>query len=58
MMEITKELIIDAGRMGNESRFINHSCNPNCSAEKRRVGDETRVGIFAKKDIPKGSELT
>lgn len=44
-----------AGVMGNESRFINHSCAPNCGALKRHVGNDVRVGIFAKDDIKKGA---
>jgi len=58
MMMLTSDLVIDAGQMGNESRFINHSCAPNCGAMKRTVGSEVRVGIFALNDIAPGTELT
>lgn len=58
LLEITREQVIDAGRMGNETRFINHSCNANCEAHKRRVGDDTRIGIFACRDIAAGEEIT
>ncbi|RYE83005.1 MAG: SET domain-containing protein, partial [Methanosarcinales archaeon] len=58
MLEVHKDLIIDAGYMGNESRFINHSCAPNCIALKKHVGSETRVGIFTRRPIPAGTELT
>ncbi|GBN69228.1 Histone-lysine N-methyltransferase NSD2 [Araneus ventricosus] len=50
--------IIDAGPKGNYSRFLNHSCEPNCETQKWIVNGDARVGIFAKKDIPAGSELT
>ncbi|GFR22149.1 histone-lysine N-methyltransferase NSD2 [Trichonephila clavata] len=50
--------IIDAGPKGNFSRFMNHSCDPNCETQKWMVNGDARVGIFAKKDIPAGSELT
>lgn len=50
--------IIDAGPKGNFSRFLNHSCEPNCETHKWIVNGDARVGIFAKKDIPAGSELT
>src|SRR4051794_15135063 len=28
LMQLTSEYFIDGTRMGNDSRFINHSCNP------------------------------
>ncbi|KAJ3373238.1 histone methyltransferase set2 [Kappamyces sp. JEL0680] len=49
---------IDASRKGNISRFMNHSCNPNCALQKWVVGSHMRIGIFAIKDIPEGTELT
>lgn len=50
--------IIDAGPKGNFSRFLNHSCEPNCETQKWIVNGDARVGLFAKEDIPAGSELT
>ena len=44
---------IDAAFEGNESRFINHSCDPNCEAFIPRG----RIWIESIKDIPKGAEL-
>ncbi|GIY23184.1 histone-lysine N-methyltransferase NSD3 [Caerostris extrusa] len=44
--------------MGNNSRFINHSCNPNCEMQKWEVNGDSRIGIFAIQDIPSGDELT
>lgn len=40
------------------SRFLNHSCGPNCETQKWQVGGDLRVGFFAKKDIAAGEELT
>ncbi|KAJ1424978.1 SET domain [Sesbania bispinosa] len=48
---------IDATRKGSLARFINHSCQPNCETRKWNVLGEIRVGIFAKHDIPIGTEL-
>ena len=50
--------VIDAGRAGNQARFMNHSCEPNCRTEKWQVGGETRVGLFALTDLAAGDELT
>jgi SET domain-containing protein len=34
IMELDDHVYIDARRKGNLSRFINHSCDPNCVAER------------------------
>jgi histone-lysine N-methyltransferase SETD2 len=34
MCEISKDFTIDATFKGNLSRFLNHSCEPNCKLEK------------------------
>lgn len=34
MVQLKHDEIIDATRKGNITRFINHSCDPNCVAEK------------------------
>lgn len=47
-------LLIDGGAGGNEARFINHSCEPNCEAEE---DDDSRVYICALRDIDPGEEL-
>uniref|UniRef100_A0A3P8S1T9 Nuclear receptor binding SET domain protein 2 n=1 Tax=Amphiprion percula TaxID=161767 RepID=A0A3P8S1T9_AMPPE len=58
MLTIDKDRIIDAGPKGNYSRFMNHSCQPNCETQKWTVNGDTRVGLFAVCDIPSGTELT
>ncbi|XP_055087178.1 histone-lysine N-methyltransferase NSD2 isoform X1 [Periophthalmus magnuspinnatus] len=58
MLTIDKDRIIDAGPKGNYSRFMNHSCQPNCETQKWTVNGDTRVGLFAVRDIPAGTELT
>ncbi|XP_053931800.1 histone-lysine N-methyltransferase SETD2-like [Cuculus canorus] len=50
--------IIDATQKGNYSRFMNHSCEPNCEAQKWMVNGQLRVGLFTTKLVPSGSELT
>jgi SET domain-containing protein len=45
--------VIDAGVDGNDARFINHSCNPNCET----VIENSRVFIDAIRNIKVGEEL-
>lgn len=45
--------VIDAGVGGNDARFINHSCNPNCET----VIENSRVFIDATRNIKPGEEL-
>ncbi|CAI9098600.1 OLC1v1035276C1 [Oldenlandia corymbosa var. corymbosa] len=58
MCELRKDFTIDATKKGNPSRFLNHSCDPNCKLEKWQVEGETRVGVFAAKCIEAGEPLT
>ncbi|XP_072980718.1 histone-lysine N-methyltransferase ASHR3 isoform X2 [Typha angustifolia] len=58
MCEIRKDFTIDATFKGNASRFLNHSCDPNCKLEKWQVDGETRVGVFASRSIEVGEALT
>ncbi|CAO2046543.1 unnamed protein product [Urochloa humidicola] len=58
MCEISKDFTIDATFKGNVSRFLNHSCDPNCKLEKWQVDGETRVGVFASRSIRVGEPLT
>uniref|UniRef100_A0A669BHI0 Histone-lysine N-methyltransferase NSD3 n=1 Tax=Oreochromis niloticus TaxID=8128 RepID=A0A669BHI0_ORENI len=58
MLTLTKDRVIDAGPKGNSSRFINHSCSPNCETQKWTVNGDVRIGIFALCDIEAGTELT
>jgi SET domain-containing protein len=46
--------VIDAGVDGNEARFVNHSCEPNCES----VIERGRVFIDAIRTIEAGEELT
>ncbi|KAI9298936.1 hypothetical protein K502DRAFT_298764 [Neoconidiobolus thromboides FSU 785] len=57
-MSLKADRIIDATTTGSLARFINHSCNPNCILQKWMVGSRVRIGIFSKRAIKKGEELT
>jgi SET domain-containing protein len=50
---VDKRTVIDAGVNGNDARFINHACDPNCESEI----EDRRVFIDAIKDIEPGEEL-
>ena len=57
-MQLNKGEFLDATKKGNLGRFCNHSCNPNCYVDKWNVGDTIRMGIFAKRAVKAGEELT
>lgn len=57
-MKLTSKELIDATEFSNESRFMNHSCDPNCEMQKWLVDGETCIGLFAVKQIARGTELT
>jgi hypothetical protein len=57
--KIDKETVIDATKKGNVARLINHSCAPNCFSRILAVdGVESRIALFANKDIEAGEEIT
>ncbi|XP_021907030.1 histone-lysine N-methyltransferase ASHH3 [Carica papaya] len=58
LCEINRDMVIDATFKGNKSRYINHSCCPNTEMQKWIIDGETRIGIFATRDIQKGEHLT
>lgn len=58
IMEIEEDVNIDAGQSGNEARFSNHSCQPNCKPLTVRVNGVPRIGFFADSRIRKGDEIT
>jgi hypothetical protein len=53
LFSVTARTVIDAAVGGNDTRFINHSCAPNCDA----VIERGRVFIDARKPIFEGDEL-
>jgi uncharacterized protein len=53
LISLDDERAIDGGVGGSDARFINHSCQPNCTAYIERG----RVFIYARRPIPAGREL-
>ena len=54
LFTIDRSTVIDAAVNGNDARFINHSCAPNCEA----IDERKRIYIEAIRDIAPGEELT
>lgn len=53
---VDQTICIDAAHRGNEARFINHSCDPNCEAILAEA--EREIWIVARRAIEAGEELT
>ena len=51
--QATRRTVVDARVGGNEAKYINHSCDPNC----RAVIEKGRIYIETRKAIRKGHEL-
>jgi hypothetical protein len=51
---VDSKTVIDAGTNGNDARFFNHSCDPNCES----VVEKRRVFIEALRSIEPGEEMT
>ena len=50
---VDRGIVIDAGVNGNDARFINHGCDPNCES----VTEDRRVFVEAIRTIQPGEEL-
>ena len=53
LFAIDDDIVIDASIDGNDARFINHSCDPNCDA----VVEDDRIWIETIRDVAAGEEL-
>ncbi|KAJ1967506.1 histone methyltransferase set1, partial [Dimargaris xerosporica] len=58
LFRLDEDAVIDATKMGNMARFINHCCQPNCTARIITVEGHKRIVIYAKQDIEAGEEIT
>jgi SET domain-containing protein len=62
LFTLNEDYVIDANVDGNDARWINHSCDPNCEAviDEDDGGDprKDRVFIEAMRRIKEGEELT
>jgi uncharacterized protein len=53
LFTVDAKTVIDAGVNGNEARYVNHGCDPNCEAIDR----DKRIFIQAVRTIEAGEEL-
>ncbi|HEY7878061.1 MAG TPA: SET domain-containing protein-lysine N-methyltransferase [Gemmatimonadaceae bacterium] len=53
LFTLNSKTVVDGAANGNASRFINHSCDPNCEA----VIEDRRIWIEALRTIQPGEEL-
>ncbi|VDD81546.1 unnamed protein product [Mesocestoides corti] len=58
LFRIDDEFVIDATMYGNNARFINHSCQPNCYAKVITVEGRKKIVIYSKRDIQVMEEIT
>jgi SET domain-containing protein len=53
LFAIDDDVVVDAAVNGNEARFLNHSCDPNCDV----VVEDGRLWIETIRDVAPGEEL-
>ena len=53
LFAIDDDIVVDAAVDGNDARFLNHSCDPNCDV----VIDDQRLWIETIRDVEPGEEL-
>ncbi|KAJ2841235.1 Histone-lysine N-methyltransferase setd1b [Coemansia erecta] len=58
LFRVDDEIVIDATKCGNVARFVNHSCEPNCTARTIVADGTKRIVIYASQDIQVGEEVT
>jgi hypothetical protein len=57
LFRLDETKVIDATHKGNLSRFINHSCDPNCYSRVVQIDGQKRLLIFASRLIEAGEEI-
>lgn len=50
--------VVDASNRGNLARFVNHSCDPNCTAKVVQIEGAQHIVFYARRPIGFGEEIT
>ncbi|KAI6645989.1 Histone-lysine N-methyltransferase MLL3 [Oopsacas minuta] len=58
MFRVDTFSVVDATRKGGFARYINHSCEPNCTAEIVNIEGKKKILIISQQKIILGEELT
>lgn len=58
LFRVDENTVIDATKKGGIARFINHCCDPSCTAKIIKVEGQKRIVIYALRDIDTNEELT
>ena len=58
LFRLDLESVIDATKKGNIARFMNHSCDPNCTATIIDYDGQKKIAVYALRPIAVGEEIT
>ncbi|KAF3846102.1 hypothetical protein F7725_003180 [Dissostichus mawsoni] len=58
LFRVDHDTIIDATKVGNLARFINHCCTPNCYAKVITIESQKKIVIYSKQAIAVNEEIT
>ncbi|AMD19722.1 HCL429Wp [Eremothecium sinecaudum] len=58
LFRVDESTVIDATKRGGIARFINHCCEPSCTAKIIKVDGTKRIVIYALRDVAQNEELT
>ena len=57
LFDLNDKQVVDAGRMGNRSRYANHDDHPNVITRIMTARGDHRIGLYASVTIERGEEL-